>query len=153
MEKMYQNYKTFRSMNPLVLILGLIFGLFIIFWFIKNIVFKVLYLAAPVLFVGALLMNYRVVVGYFKWLFNSYKGNVWFGLAATGLTIVGYPFVSAYLAFRAYHLRGATNTGQSSGPREGDYIKYEEVKEEDFLDISKEKKKTEQISTDYEDLI
>jgi hypothetical protein len=151
MEKMYQNYKTFRNVNPLILILGLIFGLLFIFWFIKNIIFKILYLVAPVLFVAALLMNYKVVWGYVIWLFNSIRTKPLFGLAATAISIIGYPFVGLYLAIRAYQLRGAVFTKSVS--KDGEYIKYAEVENEDFLDISAEKQKHADLKTDYGDLI
>ncbi|MEE9373518.1 MAG: hypothetical protein V3V00_10745 [Saprospiraceae bacterium] len=150
---MYQNYKTLKTINPLVLILGLIFGLFFIFWFIKNIIFKILYLVAPVLFIAALIMNHKVVWGYCIWLWKSIKSNPIFGLLTTALSIVGYPFVGLYLALRAYQLRG--KAFQKTDVRDGDYIKYTEMDSEDFLDISKEKTKQKQKSTDkdYEDLI
>ena len=151
MEKMYRNYQTFKNVNPLVLILGLVFGLFFVFWFIKNIIFKILYLIAPVLFIAALVMNYKVVWGYIIWLFNSIRNKPLFGLAATAISIIGYPFVGAYLAIRAYQLRGATFSSKKSA--DGEYIRYTEVENEDFLDISKEKQKASEMKTDYEDLI
>ena len=154
MDNMYQNYKTLRTINPFVLILGLIFALFFIFWFIKNIIFKILYLAAPVLLVAALILNYRVVLGYGKWLLGSFKGNPWFGLAATALTIVGYPFVSLYLVMRAYQLSG--DIYKKPKLKEGEYIKFSKVTEEekdDFLDISSEKKKKADIKNRYDDLL
>ncbi len=151
MEKMYQNYKTFKSINPLVLIIGLIFGLFFLFWFIKNIIFKILYLVAPILFLAAIVMNYKVVWGYVIWLFNSIKTRPLFGLAATAISIVGYPFVGVYLALRAYQLRG--KSFQNPVSKDGEYIKYTEIENEDFLDISNEKQKQADLKTDYGDLI
>jgi len=151
MDNMYQNYKTLRTINPLVLVLGLIFAIFFIFWFLKNVVFKILYIAAPVLLIAALVMNYRVVIGYGKWLLGTFKENIWFGLAATALTVLGYPFVSLYLAIRAYQLSGKTYKTTKS--KKGDYIKYTEVEDTDFLDLTKEKKKQEEIQDRYEDLL
>lgn len=151
MENMYQNYKTIRNINPLVLLLGLIFGLYMIFWFLKTIVFKVLYFIAPVLIIAALVFNYRVVLGYGKWLMDSFKGSPWFGIIATLLTIVGYPFVSAFLAYRAYQLRGDIYKKPDS--KQGDYVKFEEIGKDDFLDIKKESKKSRDMDQEYGDLI
>ena len=151
MDKMYQNYKTLRSANPLVVILALVFGLLFVFWFIKNIIFKILYLIAPALFVIALVLNYKVVLGYGIWLWNSLKNNPLFGLAAIALTILAYPFVGAYLALRAYQLRG--KGFQKKPKKDGEYIKYTEVESEDFLDISKEKQKKSDLAEEYGDLL
>ena len=150
MEKMYKTYSTVRSVNPFLLLLALLGVLFFAFWFLKNIVFRILYAAAPVLLILALVMNYRVVLGYGKWLIDTLRSNLVVGLIATALTIVGYPFVSAFLAYRAYQLRGETFKRKKKG--EGEYIKYTEV-EDDFLDISQEKLKQEELKSKYDEMI
>jgi len=151
MEKMYQNYKTIKNINPLFLLLALVVGVFFIFYIIKKLVFDVLAFLAPILLIAALIMNYRVVQGYIMWLWNNIRTNTVFGLIVTALSIVFFPVVSAYLAFRAYHLRGASFP--KNEPNDGEYIKYQEIKKDDFLDISREKQKRKDLSEDYSDLI
>lgn len=149
MERMYRTYSTMRSTNPIVLLLVALGVLFFVFWFLKAVVFRIFYIAAPVLFIAALVLNYRVVLGYGKWLLDTLKNNLLMGVVATALSIVCYPFVAAFLAFRAYQLRG--ETFRSKRKKQGHYIKYSEV-EEDFLDISEEKEKQEEIKKQYGDL-
>jgi hypothetical protein len=150
MEKMFKTYSTVRSANPLVLILVVLGVLFAAFWILKYVVFKILYTLAPFLFALALILNYRVVLGYGKWVMDLFKSSILTGILASVLSVVGYPFVSAFLAFRAYQLRGET-WRKNDETKEGEYIKYREV-EEDFLDISEEKRKGEEFKDQYKDM-
>ena len=136
-------------MNPLMVILGMVAFLFVVFWFLKTVVFRILYFAAPFLLIGALILNYRVVLGYGKWLLDTVKNNLLMGIVAIALSIVCYPFVSAFLAFRAYQLRGESFKRKKS--KSGDYINFKDV-DEDFLDISREKVNREEIEQRFSDL-
>ena len=95
-------------------------------------------------------MNYRVVLGYIKWLFSSLKRNPVFGIVAIVLSVVGIPFVSVFLFLRALASRGI-DKGVESMTKEGDYIPYQEV-EEDFLDLSQIEAHKKSIDNEYSDV-
>jgi len=122
--------------------------LFFAFWFLKNIVFKILYTVAPILLIIALILNYRVVLGYGKWLLDTFRNNFLYGILACVFTFLCYPFVAAFLAIRAYQLRGKSLSKKNEI---GEYIKYKDV-EDDFLDITEEKKEQEEIKKRFEGL-
>jgi hypothetical protein len=124
------------SVSPVYGIIAIVF-LAAMLWLAVSAVkgiFIILSWAAMPLFIVALIFNYRVVTDYFQWIWNMLKRDTLRGLLYTGLSVVGYPFVCAYLAFKAF----ATNRwGKQTGKEEqkGEYLKYEEVESEDFLEL------------------
>jgi len=144
----------------------------VMIWFListVSLVVKVLYsyLAIPLLLI-ALFLNYSVVTDYFSGLMREIKEDTGKGLIKTAASIAGYPFVFAYLALKAWTKRAlgskrpSVKDQKSKGKDDskGDYIKYEEVEEDDFLeleDIDKKKVKVKQTQSktndnDYDDL-
>ncbi len=127
------------------------------------------YLAFPLLIL-ALILNYSVVTDFFGGLIRDIKEDTGKGLIKAGATALGYPFVFAYLAFKAWMKRSlgskrpsVKEQRASKKKKDGDYIKYEEVEDsEDFLeleDIDKAQKKvkvkqtqTKSTDNDYDDL-
>jgi len=120
------------------------------------------YLAIPLLLI-ALFLNFSVVTDFISGLAGDIKKDPGKGLIKAALAAAGYPFVFAYLAAKAYMKRtlGGKREAQKE-EKKGDYIKYEEVEEEeDFLeleDIDKVKVKEKQTRSasnndnDYDDL-
>jgi len=94
------------------------------------------YLALPLLII-ALVLNYSVVTDFFVGLFKDLKEDTGKGLLKVGATIVGYPFVFGYLALKAWTKRALGSKRKSvKEQKKGDYIKYEEVEDEDdFLEL------------------
>ena len=135
--------------NPLFLLLGVAVFFVALFWIAKG-VFTLLSWVFPAFLVGALILNYRVVLGYIKWLFSSLKRNPVFGIVAIVLSVVGIPFVSVFLFLRALASRGI-DKGVESMTKEGDYIPYQEV-EEDFLDLSQIEAHKKSIDNEYSDV-
>jgi len=124
------------------------------------------YLAFPLL-VLALILNYSVVTDFFGGLIKDIKEDTGKGLLKAGATALGYPFVFAYLAFKAWMKRSLGSKRPSVKDQrkksKGDYIKYEEVDDsDDFLELedvdkAQEKIKVKQTQTkssdnDYDDL-
>lgn len=119
------------------------------------------YMAIPLLII-ALVLNYSVVTDFFSGLIKDIKEDTGKGLIKALLVAAGYPFVFGYLAAKAWMKRTLGTKRPSAKKEEGDYIKYEEVEEdEDFLeleDIDKQKQKVKQTQTrsnddnDYDDL-
>lgn len=136
------------KINPFLLLVSLGFILFILFWIAKSI-FKILSLVAPILFFAALIINYRVVIGYGKWIGSMLKTNPLVGVLSVILTIVGFPVVSMYLLLKAISSRDAKETYSY---KKGEYIEYEEVNE-DFLDISEITEHKKKLDNDYNDVL
>ena len=135
--------------NPLFLLLGVAVFFVALFWLAKG-VFTLLSWIFPAFLIGALIINYRVVWGYVKWLFSSLKRNPVFGIIAIVLSVLGIPFVSVFLFMRALATRGMEQD-TTSVVKTGDYIPYEEV-EEDFLDLSEIEAQNKSIDNEYTDV-
>lgn len=139
-----------RKVNPFVFGIMVIGVFFLSIWVLKGIL-RLLTMAAPVLLIGAAIVNYRVILGYGKWLLDTLRSNPLLGVAAIFLSIVGFPLVSAYLFFKAIRTK-EQNVDYKKLKAKGDYTPYEEV-EEDFLDLSDVKKQKKNIEEKYEGLI
>jgi len=121
------------------------------------------FLAIP-LFIIALVLNYRVVSDYFNFVVGGIKKDPAKGLVIAAASVIGYPLVAAWLAFKAYTTKKFGKGKATEKKKEdGEYLKYEEVdpEEDDFLDLedldqpkTKQKVKQAQSKTkdDYEDL-
>jgi len=124
---------------------GVVFLLFMVVmgWLIfKAIsgVFSLLAFAAPIFLIMALILNHTVVTDYFRKLVRMLKEDTGKGLIYVAGTVIGYPFVAAWLAFKAYAKRslGSKRNPNTSKKESDDYIKYEEVddgEDEDFLEL------------------
>lgn len=138
--------------------------LFMMVWFaitaVRGIFILLSWLALP-LFILALVLNHKVVVEYVSWLWRMIKRDTVKGLVFTGLSLVGYPFVSAYLAFKALSNHRLKNSDEDD--LKGEYIKYREVKvtdeddDEDFLelpelDVVKKERNGVDGSNNYDDM-
>ena len=87
-----------------------------------------------------MVLNFSVIKDYFGWVSNHFKKDPIKGIAIGIGTYIGFPLVSAWLAFKAYTTRQLKKARQqqATNKKEGeDYIKYEEVEEdnEDFLEL------------------
>ncbi len=157
---MNKNREYFSSRSPLGGIIPLAFLVifFIALYFIAKGVFTILsWLAIPFLII-ALVMDYRVVVDYVKYVFDLMSRKPLHGIGLGVFTVLGYPFVSAFLAFRAVLSKKVKDfTGESNEKKE-DYTEYEEVDDnEDFLELEPLEepeviKESKQSTDDYEEL-
>jgi len=147
------------SASPIAGIIGLLF-MFIMLWIVWKAVAGVWailsFLAIP-LFILALIFNYRVVPDYFNWVMDKVRNDTPKGLMIAAGSIIGYPFVSAWLAIKAYTTRNKIKK-QKGNPKKEDYLKYEEVEDdEDFLELDdldkvKQPQPQARADNDYEDL-
>jgi len=152
-----------RSSSPVAGIIALAMMALFAFLAYKLVsgIFAILSFLAIPLFVLALILNYRVVPDYFNWVMNWIRKDTVKGLVIAGGSIIGYPFVSAFLAMKAYTTRNKIKK-QKGNPKKGEYVKYEEVdqvEEDDFLDLEdlddiKPKQKAPQTrsNNDYDNL-
>jgi hypothetical protein len=103
--------------------------------------FWLLSYAAPVLFIFTLIINYRVVTGYFQWIWTLLTHQLPLGLIMVLITFFGYPFVAGYLFFKALTLRSVKKSFEKAKARENIYTDYEEVTEDtSFLELPKQAK-------------
>jgi len=124
-----------KNVSPIAGVVGFLFLAMMIWMAISAVkgIFTLLSWIAIPLFVIALVLNYRVVTDYIGWIWNTMKADPLKGTLYGVGSVIGYPVVSAYLAFKAYISR---KFGQKDKPKaKGDYIKYEEVEEDDFLEL------------------
>ena len=135
----------FSKVNPIMLLVGFAFLVVLLFWVAKS-VLKLLSFVAPVVFIAALVINYRVVLGYGKWLIGSLMRNPIFGIVAILFSIVGFPVVSIFLLLRALATRGVSNPMKDTA-----FTPYEEV-QDDFLDLSEIKEYEKKVDNNYNDV-
>lgn len=146
-----------KSVSPIAGIIGFLFLAMMIWMAISAVkgIFTLLSWIAIPLFVIALVLNYRVVTDYIGWIWSTMKADPLKGVLYGVGSVIGYPVVSAYLAFKAYISRKLNKKNTPKG--KGDYIKYEEVEEDDFLELEdldkvKEKQIEQPPANKYDDL-
>ncbi len=138
--------------NPIVgLLMGVLFmvGLF---WLAKGI-FTILSWAFPVMIIATAIINYRVILGFGKWVLNALKINPMIGIVIVLFSFLAYPLVGMFLLFKALASRGSGREQVIAEEVQGEYINYEEVEvEEDFLSLDDIKKEKEAVQDKYSDL-
>ena len=104
-------------------------GFLVLLFILLRGIFSILYWLAPILIIGALLVNYRTVVNYVRWLWNLLNRNVIMGLVAVLLSVLGYPVVFGYLFARSFLDRKVRQLNKGIEPSE-QYAEYEDVTDE-----------------------
>lgn len=142
-------FKTSNAVIGLLIFVGVFAGLY----FIAINIFRLLAWVSPVLLVAALVLDYKVILNYGKWVIGLYKSNLGYGIIVTLLTIVGYPLVFTYLFFKSlmsYRYKQMVKERNIQKP--GEYIDYEEVDEKTIeLPPIREKQKQEK-GNEYDEL-
>jgi hypothetical protein len=128
------------NINPLSLILGFVFiGLFIMAaFYIAQGIFTILMWLAPVLLVATLILDYKVVLNYGKWVLAKFSRSPLSGVTWSLITVFGFPVVIAFLLFKAITQRKLAEQHAQWEERNGEYIEYVEVqdsREKDFIRI------------------
>ncbi len=147
----------FGSTNMIVGMIVLALGL-VALYFVASGIFWLLSKIAILLFVAAAVMDFSVISDYIKFVFGLFKKNIFMGLVATVLTVVGYPVVAALL-FGKVMLKRQMNKvmGELESEKKEEFVEYEEVDDEendDFLELPEIEKpiRKRDSSNDYEDL-
>ncbi len=127
-----------RNINPLSLIVGIAFIILLLagMFFVAQGVYLILMYLSPVLLIAAILLDYKVILSYGKWLINKFKSNAISGVTWTLLTVFGFPFVSALLCFRAWASYSTKGLSGNEKENEGEYVEYEIVEDEEPLEIA-----------------
>ena len=141
----------FNSQNTLVSLLFLVLGFIALVWIVRGI-FTILAWMAPILLIATLIINYRIVLNYGKWILRLLKNNLLMGVLVTLLTIVGFPVVTFLLFGRAILQRQARKLEKAMNEQqEGQYTEYEIIEEEhDQIELPPLKEEIRREDNDYD---
>lgn len=116
---------------------GILIGIvaLIMLFVVARFIFRLLYFLSPFLLIATAIIDYRVILGYGKWLINMTKRNALLGIGAIVLSIIGFPIVSLGLFGKALFNRQVRQMQKEKEqemirPEIGEYVEFEEVKKE-----------------------
>jgi hypothetical protein len=132
---------------------SLIFLVFLVLLFYLFFqLYKFLWFVSPIFLTIALFLESKVVLAYFKNIWHQMTDNFFSGLMNALINIVGFPFVSIGLIFKAWVHKKFGQLNQQSGQNEFEdkYTPYEEVE----LDSKTKSKSRTNVLADgrYDDL-
>ena len=140
-------------------IFGFIFLMLILvgLFFIAKGAFRILTFAAPVFLLLALIINYRTILGYFKFILSLLQRSTLTGIIAILLSIIGFPVLSGILFGKAIVDRRIRKFRKLNEANESpEFSEYEEVikpsHKEDLELPPIEKSQTEKKDNRYENL-
>ena len=130
-------------------------------YFLFKGLFWILNLAAPVLLITTLIIDYTVVTDFVKFLIKLLQDNPLFGIVAIVLSLVAYPFTAGFLFFRAMMRRAISKVQQpqqetfANGENINDvddegFAEYEEVESLELPEV--EIQKAEGRNNDYDQM-
>jgi hypothetical protein len=133
-----------KSDNPWKAIIGVavivtfLVGLFML----ARFVFTLMYYLSPIMLIAALIIDYRVVLDYFKWVRNTFRRDNISGVLIGIVSIIGFPILSAYFLANAL-LKKQVKKAKTAyeRQRDGDLVEYEEL-ETDFPPRIRKEEKT-----------
>lgn len=146
--------QTISVQNLIFGTLFLVAAVVLLLWLAKS-VFAILAWLAPILLIATLIIDYKVLLRYGKWILNALKANLMSGILYSVLTVVFFPVVSFLLFGRALLSRKVKNLEKAYREvREPAYTEYEIVDEsgEDQLELPEILKQQKTSNEDYEQL-
>ncbi|MBK7342282.1 MAG: hypothetical protein IPJ06_03665 [Saprospiraceae bacterium] len=144
-----QRLNPFSSIAGILIMALVLVGLF----FVAKGIFWLLAKAAVFLLAGALIIHYKTVLDFGKWLWNTIITNPLQGIFLTALGVLLYPILFAYLFLRALVNRKVSKLQNAvRQEREGEWVDFEEL-ETTFKQRKQRAEKTElEVSDRYSDL-
>jgi hypothetical protein len=139
--------KTINLIVGILVLTGLIMALF---WIFKSIATLLTWIA-PILLILTLIIDRKVIFNYGKMLVSRLKNDFLMGLVLTILTVIGFPFVTAFLFFKAMLNRKVRKMTEQADNYGGDYVGYQEI-EEDTLELPELPPKEPPAESQYEEL-
>ncbi len=131
----YRESKFELGMRSIVgFIIGI--GFLVLLFFLMRGIFNILALVAPFLIIIALLVNYRTVTNFLKWLWRLLGNNPIMGILAAVLVVIGYPVVCGFLFAKSFLDRRVRQIVEAQEPRE-EFIDFEDVTDEETLDLGR----------------
>ena len=126
----YRKKVDINPMNSITSILILVL-IFVGLYFIAKSIFTLLAWAAPVLLVATLLIDYKVVVNYGKWIVNLLTKNPLMGIGMILVSFFGFPVIAGFLFAKSLLTRKVRKLrNEYETKTQGEYVDYEEVEEE-----------------------
>lgn len=107
-------------------------------FYIAQGIFTLLMWLAPVLLVATLIIDYKVVLNYGKWIIAKFSRSPLSGVTWSLITVFGFPIVIAFLLFKAITQKKLAEQNAQWEQNNGEYIEYVEVqekREKDFIQI------------------
>ena len=140
----------FNSVMGIIIVIGVILGIY----YISSLFFRLLYLASPVLLLATLVIDYKVVVNFGKWVINLFKKNAIMGIGTVVLTALAYPVVIAFLFGKALFKKRIKQAEQEyKNAREGELVDFEELESTPTkLELPELEAKPKKEGNDYEQL-
>ncbi len=148
----FVQFKGWQSLIVMALVMVLIYV-------VAKAFLKLLYFAAPFLIIATAIINYKVILGYFKNIGKLFKRSPLLGIGAGALSAIFYPVVAAFLFVQALLYRKVDKLKkEQEEPEIGEYITYEEVdshevEAEDLLEELNRKSQQAEENLDYWDLL
>jgi hypothetical protein len=119
---------TSRRANPVGCLIGSVLGLILVFYLLKGL-WTLLYWAAPVLAVLAVIINWRAVADTGKSYVNYLRTNPIGGILLLALSVFAFPLLALYLFLKAIGNRSLEKMEKQYGSP------YEHESEPDFTDF------------------
>ncbi len=152
------NQKKTINISPLVGLLMLGLFLFLMYLLFQGI-YRLAYIAMPVLAIAALVIDYKVYVSYGKTLIKQFQKSWIWGIISVGLTVMLMPLVVLYLFSKSimtrFVLKGVKNHPMFQEQKEGDYLDYVEVEDEaeevSYIELPPVEEKPKDPQNQYDD--
>ncbi len=119
--------------SPFQAIVGLLLlAVFIVSMFIlARFIFRILAWLSPFLLILALILDYRTVTGYFKWVWEQVRAKPVVGVLAILFSVLGFPLLATFLAGKAFLMRSVRQAkAEHERQQEGEYVEYETLDSE-----------------------
>lgn len=121
------------SFSPILGLLAIAF-VFIALFYVSKLIFTILSWVAPILLIVTFFINRQVIFDYGKWIVKLVKQNPIMGIGAGVLSVLGFPFLSAFLFGKAMLYRKVGKLREDIQKKtDGEFVNYEEVEDDDFL--------------------
>jgi hypothetical protein len=112
-------------------IIGFVFMvlIFVALFFVAKGVFTVLSWVAPVLILLALVINYRTILNYLKFMLSLLQRNPLGGIIGILLSVFGFPILAGVLFGKSILDRKVRKLNEAyQAQQESEYVEYEEVR-------------------------
>lgn len=138
--------------NPiisLIVLVAILAGLY----FVTKSLFVLLAWVAPVLLIITLFLDHKVILNFGKGIVTSFQTNWPMGLLKVAACFFAFPLVSAYLFSKALLNRKVEKIKEEIDIREnGELVDYEELEDDDFLELKVPQTTKKPQNSEYEDL-
>ena len=121
------NNKQGSPFNTIIGIVAMVLGLLFLL-FLARFIFRILWFISPLLLIGALVVDFKGVVNFVKWIIALYKRDTILGVVSTILSIFGFPLVAGFLLGKGLFKKRARKIRQEEkGKRQGEFVDFEEL--------------------------